>query len=434
MSAKWFGWSLALCCLAASACSAVRSKSERVVPLPPGASPDDVRDPFPPGPVPAELGVQRFRAEQRRATEGPTPKPGEKYDLLVLTGIGSRSLYAYGVLSGWADSGTMPDFQVITGVGGGAYGAIALFAGREYLTDLRRIWLGFDQRKLLHGDAWDAKRFPHPFGVGTPSVATTTKIRQQTRTVLTPEYFAKVTAEHAKGRRLYVGTTNLDTQRFVVWDMGAIASEGTAESRKLFEDVLVASTAVPPLLEPSRIAVAIDGTRHEEMHLEGGVTRSLFWQPPSDWAGDDVDRRTGVSQLAGARVHVVLGNSLYNGVAGTKPTLLDVTLRSMKAMLLAIQRADLARLYSECQDRDMGMRWTAIPDDFQPSFPTDEFDPAKTAKLFCEGYTRGHDGRAWDDRPPERADSERRPRRGVILTTGTASVCPPLPVTPIRAP
>ena len=401
MSAKWLIWSVALGCLTVAACSAVRGEKARVVPLPPGATPDDLHDAAPAAPLPAE---------PRQAAVGPSAKPGDKYDLLVLTGIGSRSLYAYGLLSGWSDAGTMPEVQVIPGVGGGAYAAVALFAGREYLADLRRIFLGFDQRKLLHGDAWDAKRFPHPFGVGTASVATTKKIREQTRTVLTAEYFGKVAAEHAKGRRLYVGTTNLDTQRFCVWDMGAIAAEGTAESRKLYEDVVVASTAVPPLLDPSRIAVAIDGQRYDEMHLEGGVTRSLFWHPPSDVADD--------RHLAGARVHVVLGNQLYNDPAATKPALLDVTLRSMKAMLLAIQRADLADLSHTCRDRDMTMRWAAIPPDYGPSFETDVFDPPQTAKLYCEGYTRGRDGRAWSDQPPERAASEDRPRRGTILTTG----------------
>ena len=390
---------LLFACVAAVGCAGRNSK--RVTPLPPNVTPDEVFSGPAPTPVAAEFAADR----------APTTalKPGAKYDFLVLSGIGSRSLYCYGVLCGWAESGTMPEFQVVTGVGGGAYGAIAVFAGREYLADLRRIWLAFDQRKLLHGDAWDAKRFPHPLGLGTPSVATTTKIRQQTLTVLTPEYFVKVAAEHAKGRRLYVGTTNVDTQRFVAWDMGAIASEGTAASRKLFEDVLVASAAVPPLLDPSRIAITIDGKRYEEMHLDGGVTRGLFWQPPSDAADQS---------LAGARVHVVAGNQLYNKADVTKPKLLDVTLRSMKAMLLAIHRADLARLYSACQRRDMSLRWTAIPAAYEPIFPTDVFDPPKTAALFRDGYTRGFDGTAWTDRPPEREASEDRPRRGVTLTTG----------------
>jgi hypothetical protein len=364
--------------------------------------------------VPRELELRRLRSEQRRSMEK-VPRTGEQYDFLVLSGIGSRSLYAYGVLCGWSDSGTMPEFSVITGVGGGAYAAVMLFAGQEYLADLRRTFLAIDHRRLLHGDAWDAKRFPHPLGFGTASVATTKKIREMTRATLDDAYFAKVVAEHARGRRLYVGTTNLDTQRFVVWDMGSIACRGTPQARQLFEDVLVASTAVPPLLEPSRIMVAIDGREYEEMHVDGGITRGLFWEPPINWPGEEADRQAG--SLSGARVHVVLGGKLYNDPEGTKPKLLDVTLRGMKSMMYSIVRNDLARLYSTCQDRNMKMRLAAIPEDYAPMFPTDIFDPPLTAKLFCEGYARGRDGRAWDDRPPERAISEEMPRLGTVFRT-----------------
>lgn len=386
MAGRWVAFLILTACVAVLGCSGRNSRRE--TPLPPGVDPNDLRD----------ATVECARPAS--ASTGPC-------DHLVLGGLGSRSLYTYGVINGWADSGTMPDFQVITGVGGGTYAAIALFAGREYLPDLPRIFLGFDQRRILRGDAWDAKRFPHPVGIGTDSVATTKKIREQTRTVLTPEYFAKVAAEHAKGRRLYVGTTNLDTQRFTVWDMGAIASGGTAESRKLFEDVLVASTAVPPLLEPSRIAVAIDGKRYEEMHAEGGLCHALFWQPPEGDIG-----------TAGTRVHVVLGNKVYSDPEATQPKLLDVTLRSMKGMFHAIQRGDLTRLSAQCRDRDLTMRVAVIPAGYDPPlFHTDVFDPAQTKKLYREGYTRGHDGTAWDDRPPEEAESERRPRRGTTFTT-----------------
>ena len=39
----------------------------------------------------------------------------------------------------------------------------------------------------------------------------------------TPQLKA-VAEEHAKGRRLMIATTNLDTEQAMIWDMGAIAS------------------------------------------------------------------------------------------------------------------------------------------------------------------------------------------------------------------
>ncbi len=379
--------------------------------------------------------AKRLEAARKAVADAPPPdvKPGAKYDFLVLSGGGSQALYLYGVVCGWADANTMPDFRVITGVSGGSLAAALLFAGKGYLTDLRRIFLSLDQKRPLHGDAWDAKRFPHPLGLGTDSVATSAKIRKLARQVLgDPDYFGKVAAEHAKGRRLYVGTTNMDTQRFVVWDMGAIAAEGTAESRQLYEDVLVASAAIPPLLEPSRIVVTIDGRRYEEMHSDGGTARNLFFYPPSDWPGDEEDKKTGYRLLAGARVHVVLGGKVYDDPSGTPPKLLGVGLRGLSTALASLQRAELARIYSHCMDRDMTIRLAAIPSDYPLDFPVYKFDPANSAKLFCEGYAGAQDGRAWDDQPPERAVSEERARRGSTLTSTPATENGPL--FPVRPP
>lgn len=431
---RWAIWALALGCLTLPACAARERWHWRLVPLPPGVSPDAVRDvpgcPEADRPPNRELAVCEYRAVQRRAAEPQAPQPGAGRDYLVLSGLGSRSLYAFGVVCGWADSGTMPEFAVVTGVGGGAYAAVMAFAGRECLADLRRIFLSIDQRRIHHGDAWDFKRFPHPIGIGTASVAATDKIHALTRPAFDDAFFGKVAAEHAKGRRLYVGTTNLDTQRFVVWDMGAIACQGTPESRELFENLVVASTCMPPLLEPERIVVTVDGRRFEEMHADGGLTRSLFFCPPSGWPGDEADRATGYRLLAGGRVHVVLGDKVYNDPEGTRTELMDVSLRGWKAVMFALHRSDLARLYAHCQDRDMAIRVAAIPPEFDPPlFQTDVFDPAKTRRLFCEGYTRARDGRAWDERPPERAVSEERPRRGTTLTAADTA-CPPAPVPP----
>ena len=42
-----------------------------------------------------------------------------------------------------------------------------------------------------------------------------------------------IAIEHRRGRRLFVGTTNLDAQRLVVWNMGAIAASGHPQAAQL---------------------------------------------------------------------------------------------------------------------------------------------------------------------------------------------------------
>src|SRR5690606_16065231 len=70
---------------------------------------------------------------------------------------------------------------------------------------------------------------------------------------------AAVAKQHARGRRLYVVTTNLDAQRPVLWDMGAIAASNDPGALKLFRDVLVASASVPGLFRPVAIEAEAGG-------------------------------------------------------------------------------------------------------------------------------------------------------------------------------
>ena len=69
----------------------------------------------------------------------------------------------------------------------------------------------------------------------------------------------EVAEEHRKGRRLLIGTTNLDAERPVIWDMGQIAIIGRPEALELFRKVLLASAAIPAVFPPGFIKVAADG-------------------------------------------------------------------------------------------------------------------------------------------------------------------------------
>jgi len=87
-----------------------------------------------------------------------------------------------------------------------------------------------------------------------------------------------VAAEHRKGRRLLIATTNLDAQRPVIWDMGAIACSGDSRALQLFRDAMVASASVPVAFPPVYITVELDGKRYDEMHVDGGAfTRVFLW-------------------------------------------------------------------------------------------------------------------------------------------------------------
>jgi hypothetical protein len=72
-------------------------------------------------------GLHTRLAEHRQKT------PGKPITLrgLALSGGGSHGAYGAGVLIGWTDAGTHPEFDVVTGISTGALMATAAFPGPE---------------------------------------------------------------------------------------------------------------------------------------------------------------------------------------------------------------------------------------------------------------------------------------------------------------
>ena len=84
-------------------------------------------------------------------------------------------------------------------------------------------------------------------------------------------------AAHNQCRRLYVGTTHMDAQALVVWNMGAIDDSGHPQALDLFRKVVLASSSIPVAFPPVFIEVEVDGRRYDEMHTDGGTVTQLFF-------------------------------------------------------------------------------------------------------------------------------------------------------------
>ena len=74
-------------------------------------------------------------------------------------------------------------------------------------------------------------------------------------------------------------TTNLDTQRAVVWNIGAIASSDRADALPLVHRILIASASVPGIFPPVSIETVVDGRPIEELHSDGGSSAQFFTLP-----------------------------------------------------------------------------------------------------------------------------------------------------------
>ena len=94
--------------------------------------------------------------------------------------------------------------------------------------------------------------------------------------------FDAIAREYQKGRLLLIGTTDLDAQRPVIWNVGAIAASRHPKSLDLFRKILLASASIPGAFQPVLLDVEIDGARFQEMHVDGGAIAQLFLYPAID--------------------------------------------------------------------------------------------------------------------------------------------------------
>src|SRR5579862_9879191 len=186
------------------------------------------------------------------------PQPGP---WLALSSGGADGAFGAGLLNGLSEAGHRPDYAVVTGVSTGALMAPFAFAGPRYDDALRAAYT-----KITAADVFEIGSTGESFVDSWP-------LKDLIAKQITPALLADIAAAHKSGRRLFVVTTNLDAERSVVWNMGAIAvhaadKNGGDAALKLFRDVLLASSAIPGGFPPVLIDVEANGKTFQEMHVD----------------------------------------------------------------------------------------------------------------------------------------------------------------------
>ena len=186
-------------------------------------------------------------------------------------------------------------------------------------------------------------------------------------------------------------TTNLDAQRPVVWDMGAIAASGRPDALALFRDVLMASSSVPAVLPPVMIKAQAGDHAIEEMHVDGVTTDQIFIKPDIM-----VDAPPGVPRALRHRIHIwaVVNNTLPPEFAVTSQSTLPIAYRSIATMMKS-QTSGLVTASYEAARRlglDFNVAYIDRAVDYKPQTP---FAPGYMDIVFAIGSREGQDGTAW---------------------------------------
>jgi hypothetical protein len=363
--------------------------------------------------VPAPPGLIRNVDEAARLrTAGVQPLGVRPYTFLALSGGGLYGAFGAGVGAGWTEAGTRPEFDVVTGISVGSLLAVFLFLGPEYDEVLRAEAVG-----VRRSDVFRLRLVP-----ASGALLNTRPFARRVEASYTPEVIGRVAAAHAAGRRLYVGTANLDTRRLAIWDLGAIASRGTPEAHALFRRVLVASCSIPGAFPPVRIPVEVNGRRYDELHVDGGASDEVFFRA---FMVADLNRLHGLPGAvapAGSTLYLVNNGKLYAEPSCVAPRVAPVIGATYRSVIYGKTRDELYRIYLNCLATGVNFRHTAIPQDFRFSGGGAlELPEEDQERLYEAGRAVGRcggEGGAWRDLPPGTDAAEQAlPRSGTRFAT-----------------
>ncbi|MEN6385630.1 MAG: patatin-like phospholipase family protein [Phycisphaerales bacterium] len=297
--------------------------------------------------------------------------------ILALSGGGANGAFGAGVLYGWTQSGCRPQFQVVTGISTGALIAPLAFLGSDCDEELKQIYTSISDK-----DIFNVKDLLGLVGMlWNESYADTTPLSMLIEKTLTKEKIQAIACEHAKGRRLYVGTTYLDAQRFIVWDMGAIASSDNPNAPELFRKVLLASAAFPGAFPPVCFNVEADGQKYDEMHVDGGVVTGVFcYFKPMNEAGQNPAKP--------CKIYVIKNGIGSPDQKEVKRNAIKILEHSFYTMMKMQTWSDLNRIYWLAKSDNAEFAYMCIPKDYLPKSKK-MFDRKEMEELFDIGVEKG---------------------------------------------
>jgi predicted patatin/cPLA2 family phospholipase len=313
----------------------------------------------------------------------------QDFAFLALSGGGADGAFGAGVLNGWTVTQERPQFTIVSGASTGALMAPFAFLGPEYDDDIKAMYTAGHAEQFAKA----ATVTNVLFGAGLISENSAYRIISQ---YITPRLLADVAREHRKGRRLYVITTNLDAQRPVLWDMGAIAASERPDAIAVFTEVITASASFPGVFSPVLIDVHADGHRFSEMHVDGELTDPIFVGP------EKILKSLGISRAASVHksMYVLINTKLEPSFELTENSPVQVPGRAIFTLTKTERRNSVAAAYEFARHNGFKFNLTYLPRDI-PDKGSVEFDTGYMRSLFAYGYELGRSGAAWHPSPPQ---------------------------------
>jgi len=314
------------------------------------------------------------------------------FNILALSGGGANGAFGAGILYGWSAAGTRPTFKIVTGISTGALTAPFAFLGADYDQILKQVYTSVETEDIVKFRFFTFTRR------GLDSLADSSPLQGLIEKYITEDVIRSVALAHQTGRRLYIGTTDLDASRLVIWNMGVVAASDRPEAFDLFRKILLASASIPIIFPPVYIPVEVGGEIYDEMHVDGGVATQVFFY--GDVMNlDDAVRAAGLSSIGAGRIYIIQNVQSMPQHEPVESNLVEISKKTIMGLLANQGNGDLYRIYTVTQREGIKFKLVFIPSDFELQ-PSELFDPVVMEKLFDLGYHMALSGDPWQNHPP----------------------------------
>jgi predicted patatin/cPLA2 family phospholipase len=314
---------------------------------------------------------------------------GKEHSYLALSGGGANGAFGAGLLLGWTDSGTRPEFTMVTGISTGALIAPFAFLGSAYDGQLKEIFTGVSTEDILT---------PRQLltGLTSDALADSTPLQNLISKYVTPQMMEALASEYRKGRELYIGTTNLDAARPVIWNLTRIAASGHPKSLELIHKLLLASASIPVAFPPVLIEVEANGQRYDELHVDGGGASQIFLYP----LGIDWRRVKKTLNVQGTpKAYLIRNGQFKEPYQIVEPSVTSIAGHSINSLLASQGIGDMYRVYFATKRDGLSYHLAYIPEVFTEQ-PKEPFDTEHMCKLFDLAYKSAKEGYPWLKYPP----------------------------------
>ena len=313
------------------------------------------------------------------------------YSVLVISSGAENGAYGSGLLKGWSQSGSRPVFKIVTGTSTGAIMAPFAFLGSAYDRRLEEIYTTHSTKDVFRSKIipWD-------------SLVRNWPLERLIKKYFDKQLLQEIAKEYYKGRRLYIGTTNLDAQKLVVWNMGEIAALGNDKALGLFRKIILASVSMPGAFPPVYFQVKAHGKIYDEMDMDGGVTKQIFlpYEVLQDFKKAPEIQPGMNSNSSKLRYKIyIIRNTFSDPIWMQVPDkIISIVIRTIDTIIKAQSIGDIYQLYALTKLGNGDFNLACIPAGYI-RHDKEFFDLVEMKRLFDLGFKEASRGYHWRKTP-----------------------------------